>query len=191
MSVVDLVGIGGPPEEVMVAVEGCVRGGFGMTPRRTSDLPMPSGAFDAARGQYSSPLVLRQVHERRGKDAVRILALTEADLFIPMLSFVFGQAQLKGTAAIVSVARLRQEFYGLPADGRLLTERVVKETLHEMGHTLGIVHCSDTACAMSLSTTVHQIDTKDGSFCPGCSVLLEEELRGLRAGATGVREERT
>jgi len=93
---------------------------------------------------------------------------------VPMLTFVFGQAQLGGRVAIVSLARLRQEFYGLPADPILVRERAVKEALHEMGHAFGLVHCVDPLCAMSLSTQVEQVDAKLPDVCPSCRTLLRE-----------------
>ena len=65
-----------------------------------------------------------------------MLALTELDLYIPVLTYVFGEAQLAGDSALVSAHRLRQEFYGMPANRRLLDERLLKESLHELGHTL-------------------------------------------------------
>ncbi len=70
-----------------------------------------------------------------------MLALTGRDLFVPVLTFVFGQAQLGGRVAVVSLARLRQEFYGMAPNGEILMERAVKEALHETGHTFGLVHC--------------------------------------------------
>ena len=88
------------------------------------------------------------------------------DLFIPVLTFVFGQAQLGGRVGVVSLARLRQEFYGLPAESRRFSASAPhKEALHETGHLFGLVHCADRACAMSLSTGVRQIDMQAAAFC--------------------------
>ena len=77
----------------------------------------------------------------------RVLGVTDVDLAIPMLSFLFGQAQFDGPVAVVSLCRLHQEFYGLPRRRRLLRERTVKEVLHELGHTFGLVHCAEPTCA--------------------------------------------
>jgi archaemetzincin len=129
-------------------------------------------AFDARRAQYNSVLILREVHRRTPADALKVLALTDRDLFIPMLSFVFGQAQLGGTVALVSVARLRQEFYGLPGNPGLTLSRTAKETVHEMGHTFGLTHCNDPSCPMSLSNSVLHTDRKGELLCPACRVAL-------------------
>jgi archaemetzincin len=94
------------------------------------------------------------------------------DLYIPVLTFVFGEAQLKDGAAVVSAHRLRQEFYGMPADTDLLHERLLKEALHELGHTYGLRHCPDYTCVMSSSTGVERIDLKNAEFCPNCAQLV-------------------
>ena len=89
-----------------------------------------------ARRQYGSIPVLETLVERCPADALKLLAVTERDLFIPVLTFVFGQAQLGGRVAVVSLARLRQEFYGLPPNREVFLERALKEALHETGHTV-------------------------------------------------------
>ena len=98
-----------------------------------------------------------------------------------LLQIVF-QAQLAGEAALVSLARLRPEFHGLPPDASRLAERAARETLHELGHTCGLVPCADPRCAMSLSLSVRQVDAKAGGYCDGCAALLEDALSLIRAG---------
>ena len=155
---------------------------LGFVTRALGPFPEPLFAYDPARGQYSSTLVLRDALARKPSECARLLVLTELDIFIPMLSFVYGQAQLGGPAAIMSLARLRPEFYGLPPDRDLLLERVAKEALHEVGHTLGLTHCDDPLCTMRLSTNIQQLDGKRGEYCPGCAVLLRETAAGIGAG---------
>jgi archaemetzincin len=141
-------------------------------PTRPLDLPGADFAHDIARGQYASIPVLEMLVRLCPDDAWKLLAVTTRDLFIPVLTFVFGQAQLGGRVGVVSLARLRQEFYGLPGDRDVFLERAVKESLHETGHLFGLVHCADHACAMSLSTGVRQIDMKKPSFCGPCRSRL-------------------
>jgi len=95
--------------------------------------------------------------------------VTEVDLFIPILTFVFGEAQLGDTGALVSTHRLRPEFYGMPNDPELLRVRLLKEALHELGHTLGLQHCPDYLCVMSASHSVERIDLKRAGFCKACT----------------------
>jgi len=141
------------------------------TPVREIELPPVEFAYDAVRRQYRSVAVLEMLARTCPADARKLVGVTGSDLFVPVLTFVFGQAQLDGPVAVVSLARLRQEFYGLPEDREVFLERAVKEALHETGHTFGLVHCADTDCAMSLATNVRHIDRKRAGFCPGCEGL--------------------
>jgi len=135
-------------------------------------LPGVEFAFDAGRQQYRSLDVLEMLGRHCPADAWKLLAVPERDLFVPGLTFVFGQAQLGGRLAVVSLARLRQEFYGLAPNGQVLLERAAKEALHETGHTFGLVHCADRSCAMSLATNVRQIDEKRAAWCAACAAQL-------------------
>ena len=137
----------------------------------------PSFAFDHSRKQYNSSLLLAKLVDIKPKDALRILGITDLDLFIPILTFVFGEAQLDGPTAIVSIHRLRNEFYGLPKNDKLLLERLEKEAIHELGHTFDLVHCRNDLCVMNTSTYVENIDLKPLDVCHSCLQELSEKLK--------------
>ena len=100
---------------------------FPLPLRRLPPMNIPESAYDTKRGQYQSVEIMKMLAQRSPHDAFRVLGITEIDLAIPMLSFLFGQAQFDGPVALVSLCRLRQEFYGLSPQESLLRERVVKE----------------------------------------------------------------
>jgi archaemetzincin len=129
----------------------------------------PQFAYHAERQQYHSTELLASMHGFLGPECWRLLGITGHDLYIPILTFVFGEAQMGGPAAVVSTHRLRQEFYGLEQDSKLLGERLVKEAVHELGHTLELRHCDDYRCAMAASHAVEWIDLKENGMCPDCS----------------------
>lgn len=129
-------------------------------------------AFDRPRRQHNSTALLAQLVARGGPPEEKRLAVVDVDLFIPVLTFVFGEAQLDGPSAIVSTARLNELFYGLPANPALLRERLVKEIVHELGHTLGLYHCRQFECVMRSSTDVDEIDLKRDGLCVECSARL-------------------
>jgi archaemetzincin len=129
-------------------------------------------AFDASRNQYASRAVLAALLRERADGAEKVLGVTGLDLFVPVLTFVFGEAQLGGRAAVVSSCRLANEFYGLPRDPETLQERLEKEAVHELGHTYGLVHCADGLCVMRSSTYVEELDLKDVGFCADCARRL-------------------
>lgn len=124
----------------------------------------PGFAYDGNRNQFYSTAIVRMLAGM----PERTLGITAVDLFVPVLSFVFGEAQLGGRAALVSVCRLQQEFYGLPADDEILADRLLKEAVHELGHTCGLRHCDDWQCAMSSSHAVERIDVKTSVLCTRC-----------------------
>ena len=132
-----------------------------------------SSAFNPQRRQYNSTEILRILTPYVSSETWQVLGVTELDLFIPILTFVFGEAQLGGRGAVVSLRRLRQEFYGMPADPEILTARLLKESLHELGHTLGLRHCSAYRCALSSSHAVESIDLKEAEFCARCRPVLD------------------
>lgn len=169
------------------AVEEVLRAAFEAETCRLEPAEEPEDSHDAVRHQYSSIHIMRDLVKRVPDDADRLLVLTEKDIFIPMLSFIYGQAQLGGTTALVSLARLRQEFYGLPPNEALLHARLRKESIHETGHTFGLVHCLDRTCPMSLSTSILQLDTKGNHFCAGCAVILQGTIHREHAPGMGVR----
>jgi len=138
-------------------------------------MPVPQSSFEAGRNQYISTKILKEILKEVPENALKLLGVTDKDLCIPILTYVFGEAQLGGTAGIVSLARLRQEFYGARPDHSMLQERLRKECLHELGHTFGLIHCSSRDCVMYLSNTVVDVDTKGRAFCKACQAVVSSK----------------
>ena len=130
-----------------------------------------TAARDERRQQYYSTAILQQMERAVDPDA-RVLGITGCDLYVPVLTFVFGEAQLDGNCAVISTARLKDEFYGLPPREDLLRERLVKEAAHELGHTFGLRHCPDWRCVMSSSHGIERVDVKGAEFCKSCKKPL-------------------
>jgi len=128
----------------------------------------PEFAYHGERQQYHSSEILQAMQRLVTRDSWRVLGVTAVDLYIPILTFVFGEAQIGGPCGLVSAHRLRQEFYGLPPNAEMLGQRLLKEAVHEVGHTLALTHCEDYQCAMAPSHAVEWIDLKDVSLCETC-----------------------
>ena len=140
----------------------------------------PEGFFDQKRAQYHSTKLLKEMLSNHlPADALKMMGIISVDLFIPILTFVFGEAQLGGTVGIVSLARLRQEFYGLPPNQALQQRRLIKEIKHEFGHTFGLIHCPFRECVMSVANTIADVDAKGTSFCEACKEILRRNQQGV------------
>ena len=133
--------------------------------------------YDPSRRQYNGTTLLKKIDSDFAADQTKTIAMFKVDLFIPILTYIFGQAYLNGRSGIVSVYRLTNERYGLKPDSKLLTDRFRKEVIHELGHMFGLIHCSDPVCVMRSSTYVEDIDQKSQSFCLRCREGLR--LKGL------------
>ncbi|MFZ0391840.1 MAG: archaemetzincin family Zn-dependent metalloprotease [Calditrichia bacterium] len=125
-------------------------------------------SYSEDRNQYHSTLILSRLLDHLPPDGYKIVGVTAVDIYVPILTFLFGEAQFKGNGALVSTHRLYPEFYGLPVNPILLHQRLLKEILHELGHTLGLVHCPNYECVMKSSTYVEDIDLKKTGFCSSC-----------------------
>jgi archaemetzincin len=159
---------------------------FHLSCRVETDFVDGEFAYDSARGQYYSTALLQQLAARNPKGSRHLVGISEVDLFVPILTFVFGEAQLAGHCAIVSLHRLREAFYGLPADPELERERLMKVTVHELGHTFGLRHCSDWRCVMSSTHSVERMDLKSVEFCPNCRRSIQP-CEALSAGPSPSR----
>ena len=131
-------------------------------------------AFDRNRGQYNSSMILLALLQALPQKGAKFIGLVDVDLFIPVLTFVFGEAQLDGNVAIASTYRLHNELYGLGEDSELLVQRLEKEVVHELGHTFNLIHCRDHACVMHSSTFVEDIDLKSNVLCVSCKSRINK-----------------
>jgi archaemetzincin len=134
-----------------------------------------SNFYNPGRRQYDANRILKQVSELTPEEAYKIIALLRVDLYIPILTYIFGQAHLNGKTGIVSIYRLRNELYGLKRDNALQVERFRKVIIHELGHTFGLIHCNQPVCVMRSSTYVEDIDQKEIHFCQNCLDKLESD----------------
>lgn len=167
-----LVPIGQVQEAILIAIGEGLRGAFGRDYLIAPSLPHPDYAHERRRGQYRSDDILARLC-RLSLPAERWLGVVDVDLYTPGLNFVFGQATMGGPAALISLTRLQQRFYGLLNDQDLFLERAIKEAVHELGHTYGLGHCSNRRCVMAFSNSLADTDYKGRAFCPHCRRSLQ------------------
>ncbi len=131
-----------------------------------------SEAYNPSRNQYWSTVLLYQLRVLARELDGKVLGMTELDLYVPKLNFVFGEALYHENVAIISTYRLRPILYGGGSEEIFLT-RVTKEAVHELGHTLGLPHCAERRCVMRFSNSVADTDEKSERFCEYCRKRLQ------------------
>jgi archaemetzincin len=166
---IDLVPVGDLEEGVVETSRDVLRERYGAEVVPRSPVAVPDGAYDGASGQYNAEHII-SVAERVGHGG-KNLAVTDVDIFYRQRNFVFGLAYLEGKGCVVSTNRLRMTADGgeVGDDEETFFDRVRKEVVHEVGHTLGLRHCDEDTCVMSFSPTVREVDQKYERPCPGCS----------------------
>jgi len=129
--------------------------------------------YDASRKQYNGNELLKVIESQFATETTKTLGLFNVDLFIPILTYIFGQAFLNGRSGIASIYRLSNERYGIEKDQNTFVDRIRKEVIHELGHTFGLIHCSNPTCVMRSSTYVEDIDQKNHHLCGKCKATLD------------------
>jgi archaemetzincin len=169
------IGMTGPDQNLLENVRADVADTFEMHTVLWRGEARPAGTFDERRRQHSSTAMLRWIGAHRPAEARRVLGITDVDLFIPVLTFVYGEAQLGGHAAVVSTARLLPEPTRRDG-GALLQSRLVKECVHELGHTFGLRHCHEPGCVMGRAVNMTGVDLKYATLCAACRLQYLDHL---------------
>jgi len=136
--------------------------------------------YNPGRRQYDANGIMNVVSKSHLPGSVKTMGIFRVDLYIPILTYIFGQAELNGSLGVASLFRLRNELYGLEPNDEKMTDRFSKVIIHELGHLFGLIHCNYPICIMRSSTYVEDIDQKEIYFCHNC----QEEL--IRLGITGI-----
>lgn len=178
MKAIELQPLGDAEPDVLEILRPALQEAFGVAVRvRARSLPIDT-FYDEQRAQYNSTAILHQLGHSssvlhpatafQSNNNVRIVGVAQRDLFMPILTYVFGEAALGGDVAVVSYHRFRNELYGLPPNKQLVLERLRKVAIHEIGHTMGLVHCTLQYCVMHAASYVEELDLKGHDFCPFC-----------------------
>jgi len=129
--------------------------------------------FNPRRNQYLASAILDEMEKFKKDFSEKWLAICDVDLYSQGLNFIFGEANINSGVSIISLTRLRQEFYGLSKDKKLFIERIKKEAVHELGHLFFLNHCQNSKCVMHFSNSLADTDEKEANFCQKCKVNLQ------------------
>ncbi|MCK9376514.1 MAG: archaemetzincin family Zn-dependent metalloprotease [Syntrophobacterales bacterium] len=172
-----LVALGPVDPEILRQLRAALTKILALPARVLRPKPLPQQAYHAVRQQYHSTRLLEYLLTDDDSRAYRILGITTADLFIPIFTFVFGEAQLEGKAAVISMCRLRGEIEGFAPSKSIFLRRLLKLSLHELGHTFGLGHCRQDGCLSGFSANLEILDRKNLAFCQYCQALLADHFR--------------
>lgn len=139
--------------------------------------PLPPETHHVVRNQYNAVQLLELLINQKENKAFRVLGVTAGDLYIPIFTFIFGEAQLDGRTAIVSIFRPRGDAGGPAPSRQVFLERLLKLSLHELGHTFGLKHCLEDGCLMQFSSNLEKLDQKKLALCPYCHILLKDYFK--------------
>ena len=153
-------------DEIMEELKGRVGGIFHCPVEIKAGLSDLVEAYNPERKQYFSSKLLASL--KKSERDERVVGIADVDLYVPRLNFVFGEADIVSETAIISLCRLRQEYYGLTPDQALFLKRATKEIVHELGHTFGLGHCPNNKCVMHFSNSLADTDLKEANFCSSC-----------------------
>ena len=164
-------------KEYLKFAQRVIQQNFGLDPVINNQNIYAKEVCDPFRDQYLASSILVKLNEQPlPKDVVKIIGLTDVDIFEPVFEYLFGEAQLDGTSVIVSSFRLQNRLYGLPEDEEILLDRLYKEIVHELGHAFSLIHCFAPMCVLNPSTYIEQIDSKSREFCTSCRRELDTIL---------------
>ena len=169
--------VGDIPSWITVIIADRIKEIFGFRTRIYPLLDNIAFAYDQKRNQYYSTLVLEKLADRAPEDCIKLLAVTHEDLFIPILTHVYGEAQLGGIAGIISISRLMA--YPDAGSREKSRSRIIKEAAHELGHAFDLRHCEDDHCIMHYCRKLEDVDQKSDQFCRYCKILLADYIKTL------------
>jgi len=170
--------IGDPDADLTLAVSREVQRVFDIATETMRLVDDVAFAFDSSRRQYHSTKILEQLAANAPPHAMRVLAITEVDLFIPILTYVYGEAQLGGKAGIISIHRLDEGLVSVTAR-QTFHCRAGKEAVHELGHTFKLRHCREKTCIMHYCRSIRDVDRKTDQLCRYCQTLLDDEMQRI------------
>lgn len=189
-SAIGVVSLGSVPAPFPQIIAAHIEGYLALSAEILEPLELPDACLDARRRQYDagkliahltdSPQTTNNPSGRESVGCTKVIGLLSEDLFLPIFTHVFGEAEQDGRHAVVSLYRLHYRSDGTPAPEPQVFERAAKVALHETGHLFNLFHCTDPRCLMHFADDLNTLDAIPINFCPYCTRFMNDACR--RAG---------
>jgi archaemetzincin len=173
---IGLVPIGEIPEISPKSIAAHILGLLNLDVDILPALEHPAYAHDKKRLQYDAGTILKTIETELFRDYTKVLGVVDLDIFVPIFTYVYGEAKQGGKCALVSLYRLKRNLDGSLPPLSLLLERAAKVALHELGHLFNLRHCMDEKCLMHFSGNLSHLDKTPVYFCRYCSIFLRDAL---------------
>lgn len=170
MKILKILPLGKISQQILELTAKALKENYGLKTEIIPGAKISKESYNSSRKQYLAEKILEFI-KRKFKD--RVFAICNVDIYAEGLNFIFGQAELNGKVGMISTYRLNPEFYGLQFDEKLFFERIEKEAIHEVGHMLGLRHCSNKSCVMCFSNSIIEVDRKSKELCEKCKFKLK------------------
>ncbi len=161
-------------EDVLTIIAANLQALFSLPVDVLSAASLPESAYHPVRRQYNAISILRDLRAGNDSNDVRLLGVVNVDLFIPILTYVFGEAQMEQSCAVVSLQRIRYRKDGANAPLSLYLERAAKLAVHEVAHTFGLPHCTEADCIMKFLPDLDALDDQPLVLCRYCALEISE-----------------
>ena len=183
---VGVVPLGEVPEIALKVIAAHISGYYKLSVQILPPLGHPDYAFHERRFQYDAGIILKAFESIQFEDYEKVIGVLNLDLFVPIFTYVFGEAKQGGKFALVSLFRLDKNPDGHPSPSSLIFERAAKVALHELGHLFNLFHCREKKCLMHFSGGIQDLDETPMYLCRYCSTYLKNRL--LRLNLLGSEE---
>lgn len=177
---IGVVALGEIPELIPLSIAAHIQGMLHLDVDVLPSLDLPSAALDQGRLQYSASRLLQHLEALSLSPWKKIVAVLDADLFVPIFTHVLGEAQQAGKHALVSIYRLKTQSVNPPSGLSLLMERAAKVALHELGHLYDLHHCTDSGCVMHFAGGLEDLDGALLDYCNYCRIYIRDALLGKK-----------
>ncbi len=168
--------MGNTPEIISKTIAAHILGYMGLDADVLTPLGHPAYAHDKKRLQYDAGTILKALESEPFHDYAKVIGILDVDLFVPILTYVFGEAKQGGKCALVSLYRLKRNPDGSSPPMSLLLERAAKVALHELSHLFDLHHCMDKKCLMHFSGELDDLDSTPLYYCRYCSSYFRDAL---------------